>query len=70
MKALFAQAALYWSSRILPLAVSDSPSRPWQNRLADMAKDVEWFQNWTHMMTFEGVPMVSDEQMSGLISYT
>ena len=38
MKALFAQAALYSSSRILPLAVSDSPSRPWQSRWAGQIK--------------------------------
>ena len=34
MKSLFAPAALYSSSRILPLAVSDSPSRPWRSRWA------------------------------------
>ncbi|MDG1400650.1 MAG: hypothetical protein P8R45_07900, partial [Candidatus Binatia bacterium] len=30
----FAPAALYSSSLFLPLAVSDSPSRPWQSRWA------------------------------------
>ncbi len=34
MKALFAQATLYSSSRILPQAVAKSPSRPWQSRWA------------------------------------
>ena len=34
MKTLFAQAALYSSSRILPQAVAKSPSRPWQSRWA------------------------------------
>ena len=34
MKALFAQPTLYSSSLFLPLAVSDSPSRPWRSRWA------------------------------------
>jgi hypothetical protein len=38
MKALFAQATLYSSSRILPQAVAKSPSRPWQSRWAAAAR--------------------------------
>ena len=38
MKALFAQATLYSSSRILPQAVAKSPSRPWQSRWAARLK--------------------------------
>jgi hypothetical protein len=34
MKALFAQATFYSSSRIRPQAVAKSPSRPWQSRWA------------------------------------
>ena len=38
MKTVFVQAALYSSRRVLPLAVSDSPSRPWQSRSAGKMK--------------------------------
>jgi hypothetical protein len=27
-----------------------------------------WLQDWTHMMTFNAVSVVDDEQMAGVIS--